>query len=116
MAVSVEDPPTHIGVGLALAVTNRVFTTTVTFAVLVHPLFVTTTVYVVVVAGLAVAEAFVPSPLLHWYVPPPVAVSVDDSPGQIEVGMADAVALTVFTVTVVQAVAVHPFKAVTVTQ
>jgi hypothetical protein len=58
----------------------------------------------------------VPNPQHHKYVPPPVAVSVDEPPWQIEEGLADAVAITEFTVTVAQAEAVHPLISVTVTQ
>jgi hypothetical protein len=86
---------------------ESVFTVTVTDAVPVQPLFVTVTVYVVVTTGLTMIEAVVP-PVLHEYVPPPVAVRVEDPPKQILAGAAVAVALTTFTVTVAQAEAVHP--------
>jgi hypothetical protein len=50
-------------------------TVTVALDVLVHPLFVTVTVYVVVVVGATVIAAVV-ALVLHKYVPPPVAVNV----------------------------------------
>jgi hypothetical protein len=58
-----------------------VFTVTV-YGIVVEQLpFETVTVYAVVVIGVTVIEAVV-APLLHKYVPPPVAVSVVDTPEQ----------------------------------
>jgi hypothetical protein len=56
-----------------------VLTNTVTFAVALHPPTVTVTVYGIFDAGLTRMLALV-DPLLHLYVPPPLAVSVVESP------------------------------------
>ena len=67
VAVKVEEPPTHIEEGEAVAVTlGKVPTDTVTVAVPEHPLaFVPVTEYVVVDVGLTVMLAVV-WPVFHW--------------------------------------------------
>ena len=54
------------------------------------------------------------SPLFHWYVPPPVAVSVEEFPSQIVEGDALILAEAVLMFTVTETDAVHPFVMVTV--
>ena len=86
-----------------------VFTVTVALAVALHPApLVTVTVYVVVDVGLSVIAAVV-SPVLHKYVPPPLAVKVVLFPLQIiVVPVIDGVGKA-FTATVtVLVVTVHP--------
>src|SRR4051812_19607028 len=85
-------------------------TVTVTEHVLVHPLpFATVTVYVVVVVGLTVIEAVV-SEVFQRNDNPPVAVSVDEPPTQME-GFEEVMLHTGAgaTVTVNEHELVHPF-------
>ena len=110
--------PAQMVAGEAFAVILGGFiSNTVVVAVLVHPFTpVTVTVYVVLAAlGVTEIEALV-SPVLHKYVPPPVAVRVLLKPSQTVFGEALAVAFGCgFTVTVVVAVLVQPPGPVTVT-
>ena len=60
--------------------------------------------------------AAVVAPVLHEYVPPPLAVNVALAPAQIETVAGDIEAVgTGFTVTVRESVSVHPLALVTVT-
>ena len=116
--VSVEFDPGQMVAGDALALTvGRGFTVTVTDVVPVHPAaLVPVTVYVVVEAGDTTSGLLV-DPVLHKYVFAPAPVSVELSPIQIAAG--DALAVTVgsgFTVTVTNAVPVHPAALVPVTK
>jgi hypothetical protein len=98
-----------------LAVGNGL-TVTVLVAVAVHPLaLVTVTVYVAFAVGLTLIDAVV-SPVLHAYVPPPVAVNDVEPPLQITdvpVILVVGNGLTV-TACVVVAVQLLPFVTVTV--
>ena len=97
-----------------LAVGNG-FTVTVLVAVAVQPLlFVTVTVYVASAVGLTLMNDAV-EPLLHKYVPPPVAVNVVLAPLQITFVPVMLAVGNGFTVTVLVAVAVQPLALVTVT-
>jgi hypothetical protein len=93
-----KDPPAIEGVAVIVAfepaqivcevdeTVGTGLTVTVPVEVVVHPLKVYETVYVVVVAGETVMDAVVAPPGAHEYVPPPVtgvAVRVVDAPAQI---------------------------------
>src|SRR5215216_4323439 len=84
-AVSVDEPPTQIdGLAGVMLHTGAGLIVTVVEHELVHPLAsVTVTVYVVVEGGLTVMEAVVAA-LLQRNDVPPVAVSVDEPPTQME--------------------------------
>jgi hypothetical protein len=115
-AVNVVLPPLQItDVPVMLAVGNGL-TVTALVAVAVHPLaLVTVTVYVASAVGLTGIVAVV-APVLHKYVPPPVAVKVVVPPLQITdvpVMLAVGSGLTV-TACVVVAVQLLPFVTVTV--
>ena len=98
-----------------MAAVGSAFTVTVADAVLTQPAaLVTVTVYRVDDAGFTVMAADV-APVLHIYVPPPLAVSVVDWPEQMERVPETDAAGSGFTVTVREAVAVHPAALVTVT-
>jgi hypothetical protein len=88
---------------------TTVFTVTVTLAVALHPApLITVTVYVVLDVGLSVIAAVL-SPVLHKYVPPPLAVKVVLFPLQIAVVPAIDAGGKTFTATVtVLVVTVHP--------
>ena len=117
-AVSVDEAPTQIdGFAGVMLQTGSGFTVTVVEQELVHPCaLVTVTVYVVVAVGLTVIAAVV-APVLHKNDTPPDAVSVDESPRQID-GF-EGVMLhtgTGLTTTVVEQDDVHPLSpSVTVT-
>ena len=65
-----------------IAAAGNGLTVMVVLAVAVHPFaLVTVTVYVVVPAGVTVIAEVV-APVLHAYVPPPLAVSKADAPAQ----------------------------------
>jgi hypothetical protein len=106
--LQITDVPVMLAVGNGLTVTVLV-------AVEVQPLaLVTVTVYVASAVGLTGIVAVV-APVLHKYVPPPVAVKVVEPPLQItDVPVMLAVG-NGLTVTALVAVAVHPFALVTVT-
>jgi hypothetical protein len=117
LAVREELPPLQIVAGAATAViVGNGFTVTVTDAVLVHPAAeVPVTVYVVVVAGLT-DKGLAEEPVLHKYVDPPLAVREELPPLQIVAGAATAVIVGLgLTVTVIDAVLVHPAAEVPVT-
>ena len=116
-AVSVAEPPMQIiGLGQVMLQDGNGFTVTVLEQELVHPCaLVTVTVYVVVTLGLTVIDAVV-APVLQRKDTPPVAVSVDEAPIQID-GFAGVMlqAGSGFTVTVFEQELVHPCALVTVT-
>jgi len=115
LAVKVAFCPLQIGDGLLMLAVGFVFTVKVLESVSVQPLaFVTVTEYVVVEEGETVMLAVV-APLLHEYVPPPLAVNVALCPTQMGAGLLIEAAGAEFTVTEREAVAVHPFASVTVT-
>jgi hypothetical protein len=111
LAVNVDDSPLFIVAGFAEAVTvGNGFTVTVTVAVPVHPaVLVPVTVYVVVELGYTVLLDPLPRLCDHVYVLAPPAVNTELAPEHIDDG--EAVAYTdggVFTVTLIDAVPVHP--------
>jgi hypothetical protein len=117
LALKTEVPPKHIDDGVAAAVTlGRLFTVTLSVVVLVQPLaLVAVTVYVVVTVGETVGEP-VKLPGTQEYDVPPVALNTLEPPKQIVVGDADATTLgTLFTVTPIVEVLVHPLALVAVT-
>lgn len=102
--------PEHIVAGAADTVTVGVgFTVTVTVSgVPGQPDVVPVTVYVVVVPGLTEIVDVV-APVLHEYVPAPLAVSVVEPPEHIVAGAADVVTVgVVFTVIVTVAISLQP--------
>jgi hypothetical protein len=120
-AVMDTDAPLHIVGGELAVMVGSGFIVTVTLFVFVQPLAsVPVTVYVVVVVGLA--ETIVPvvgdNPVEgdHMYEDPPVAVSDVDCPIQRKgaVGFIDMVGFGL-TVTVTDALLVHPIPSVPVT-
>lgn len=118
LAVKVCDAPLQIVALLgAITAVGVVFTVTTADAVAVQLLaLATVTVYVVVEAGVKVACALLPPPLLHVYVPPPLAVSICEFPLQMVAvaGVIPAVGFW-FTVTVCEAVAEQFAPMLTVT-
>jgi hypothetical protein len=106
--LQITDVPVMLAVGNGLTVTVLV-------AVEVQPLaLVTVTVYVASAVGLTGIVAVV-APVLHKYVPPPVAVKVVEPPLQITFVPVMLAVGNGLTVTALVAVAVHPFALVTVT-
>ena len=115
------DCPLQIGDVPVIEMLGAAVNVTVTVVVAVHPAtFVPVTLYVVVARGVDVTEVPVvaDNPVAgdHAYVDAPLAVNVDDAPGQIEVGAAVAeITSCIGCVTVTEAVVVHECESVTVT-
>jgi hypothetical protein len=125
VAVKLIDVVVHVSAVVAGAVIAAVgavmFCVIVIDSVSVHPFAeVTVTVYVPAAVTFKVAELpTVVDPLLHEYVPPPVAVKLIDVVEQVSTVVAGAVIAAVgavmFCVIVIDSVSVHPFAEVTVT-
>jgi hypothetical protein len=120
-AVKVVLPPGQIEL-LPVILALAVFTVTTLFAVLEQLFTDAVTVYVVVVDGVTFIEAVVPKLFDHKNVAVPTgdvtcAVNVTLVPGHTVIGPAGEIATTgsELTVTLLTAVAVHPFVPVTVT-
>jgi hypothetical protein len=116
LAVSVVLPPAQITCVPLMEAVGSVFTVTDAVSVSVQPLAsVTVTVYEVVLPGVTITAADVPSELLQLNEVPPLAVSVVLPPAQITcVPLIKAVG-SVFTVTEVASESVQPLASVTVT-
>ena len=114
-AVNVVDFPLHIVALVPASAVGTALTVTVTLSVDVQldPL-VTVTVYVLLVVGDTVVVAAV-APVLHAYVPPPVAVNVVDLPLHIVALVPASAVGTALTVTVTLSVDVQLDPLVTVT-
>jgi len=90
-----------------MLITAALFTTTFTFALAEHPPTVTVTLYGIFDDGATVILAFV-DPVLHLYVPPPLAVKVVESPAHIVSFPLIFATIALSTVTVTLAVSWHP--------
>ncbi len=85
-------------------------TTSVTVFVLLQPLVVPVSVYVVLLVGFTTATAVVILPGSQVKVAAPEAVNVAEPPRQIAVGLTDAFTVgVIFTLTVTKLVLVQPF-------
>jgi hypothetical protein len=109
----VEEEPGQKDNGPEIFISGLVLIVTFTDAVSAHPLaFVPMTEYVP--AAVTVIDAVV-APVLHTYVAAPVAVSVEEEPGQNDNGPEIFTSGLLLTVTFIDAVSEHPFPLVPTT-
>lgn len=113
MPVSVAAWPLQIAEGPLMPATGGCLTDTAFDALAVHP-FASVAVTVYVPADVTLTPAVAP-PVLHRYVPPPVAVSVPVLPAQMLAGPLTAAAAPGSSLIARDALAVQPFPPVTVT-
>ena len=110
VACTVAELPGHISAGVPVVTFKAGFTITVTGTGAPGQLLASAvvTVYVVVVPGLTEIVDVV-APVLHEYVPAPLAVSVVEPPEHIVAGAADVVTVgVVFTVIITDAILLQP--------
>ena len=106
--------PSQIEISAPALAVGKAFTVTITLSFELHPFEVTVTVYVVVELGLTLILAVV-APVLHKYVPFPVAVNVVDEPSQIVTSAPALATGTSLTVTITSSLScVIPSETVTV--